>query len=183
MVRHPAGSGRTRLSSVDPAPLIVTAELPEALQSRADQLRQAHFPPERNFLKAHVTLFHALPSFAEGEVRDALAQEARARPVAARLVDVMNLGRGTALRITSPEMLSLRERLADRFHGLLTPQDQQAPRLHITIQNKVSASEARALQQTLAPRIAATDFAFRGFELHRYRGGPWEFVQRWRFRG
>ena len=40
----------------DLAPLIVTAELPEALQSRADQLRREHFPPERNFLKAHVTV-------------------------------------------------------------------------------------------------------------------------------
>lgn len=165
------------------APLIVTAELPGALQSRADQLRAAHFPPERNYLRAHVTLFHALPPMVEGELKDALAFEARAAPVRARLEGVMNLGRGTALRLSSPAMLDLRERLADRFHGLLTPQDQQAPRLHVTIQNKVAPSVAKALQATLAPTMEPRDFAFAGLALHRYCGGPWETVHRWPFRG
>jgi hypothetical protein len=165
------------------APLIVTAELPEALQSRADQLRRQHYPPERDQLAAHVTLFHALPPSVEEELRDALAAEAKARPPLARLEGVMSLGRGTALRITSPAMLDLRERLAERFHGLLTPQDEHGPRLHVTIQNKVAPSEARALQQALAAAIAPRDIAFAGLALHRYRGGPWEFVRRWPFRG
>jgi len=164
-------------------PLIVTAELPEALQSRADQLRTAHYPPERNVLKAHVTLFHALPPSVEDELRDALAAEAKARPVPARLEGVMNLGRGTALRLASPAMLAVRERLAERFHGLLIPQDEHVPRLHVTIQNKVSPAEARALQAQLATGIDPRDFAFAGLALHRYRGGPWEFVKRWPFRG
>jgi plasmid stability protein len=166
-----------------PAPLIVTAELPEALQSRADQLRQLHFPPERNQLKAHVTLFHALPPSMEDEVRDALAAEVKAKPVSARLVGLLNLGRGTALRLESPAMLALWERLADRFHGLLTPQDEHRPRLHVTIQNKVAPSVAKALQQELAASIEPRDFAFAGLALHRYRGGPWEFVKQWPFRG
>ena len=146
-------------------------------------MRTAHYPPERNQLKAHVTLFHALPPSAEDELRDALAAEAKARPVSARLEGVMSLGRGTALRLTSPAMLDLRERLADRFHGLLTPQDEHTPRLHVTIQNKVSPSEARALQAQLAATLEPRDFAFAGLALHRYRGGPWEFVRRWPFRG
>ncbi|MGX7952992.1 2'-5' RNA ligase family protein [Tsuneonella sp. HG249] len=165
------------------APLIVTAELPEALQSRSDQLRQLHFPPERNQLKAHVTLFHALPPSMEDELRDALAAEAKAKPVPARLVGLLNLGRGTALRLESPAMLALWERLADRFHGLLTPQDEHRPRFHITIQNKVAPSVAKALQQELAASIEPRDFAFAGLALHRYRGGPWEFVRQWPFRG
>jgi hypothetical protein len=165
------------------APLIVTAELPEALQSRADQLRRLHYPPERNVLSAHVTMFHALPPSVEGELREALAAEARAKPVRARLEGVMNLGRGTALRISSPAMLEVWERLANRFHGLLTTQDQHAPRLHVTIQNKVSPHEARQLQQSLSGTIEPRDFAFAGLGLHRYLGGPWETLKRWSFRG
>ena len=188
MVRHPPRAGRAGLTGgaaavPSGAPLIVTAELPEALQSRADQLRTAHFPAERNHLKAHVTLFHALPPSVEGELRDALAAEAKARPVPARLAGIMNLGRGAALRLESPQMLALRDRLAERFHGLLTPQDAHTPRLHVTVQNKVSPSEAKALQQVLAATIEPRDFAFAGLALHRYRGGPWEFVKRWSFRG
>lgn len=165
------------------AALIVTAELPQDLQSWADQLRQAHFPPERNFLHAHVTLFHALPPSCEGELRECLAQLAREAPVPAWLEGVMKLGKGTALQITSPEMLEMREWLAERFHGMLTPQDEHVPRLHVTIQNKVSIEEAKALQAELEPRILPRDFAFRGLALHAYRGGPWDLLKRWSFRG
>ena len=41
-------------------PLIVTLALDEAAEARFDGLRQEHFPLERNHLRAHVTLFHAL---------------------------------------------------------------------------------------------------------------------------
>jgi hypothetical protein len=157
--------------------------LPEALQSRADQLRRAHFPPERNHLSAHVTLFHAIPAPYEEELREVLAAEARVKPVAARLEGVMSLGGGTALKLTSQGMLQLRERIAERFHGLLTPQDQQVPRLHVTVQNKVSPTTAKALQQQLSATLEPRDFAFAGLALHRYRGGPWELVKRWSFRG
>lgn len=167
-----------------PAALIITAELPEDLQSRANQLRREHFPPERNFLDAHVTLFHALPPSAEGEVKDCLAALARANPpVPARLAGVMKLGKGTALKLESPAMLALRDDLAERFHGLLTPQDEHRPQLHVTIQNKVSIEAAKALQAQLAVQVIPRDFAFRGLELHAYKGGPWDCIQRWRFRG
>lgn len=166
------------------APLIVTAELPGEVQALADRLRQDHFPPERNFLKAHVTLFHALPPGAQDELRDALVALARANaPVPARLTGVMKLGKGTALRIESPAMLALRDDLADRFHGLLTPQDEHRPRLHVTVQNKVTIEAAKALQAELAAAIEPRDFAFRALAMHAYRGGPWERLGIYPFRG
>jgi hypothetical protein len=79
-------------------------------------------------------------------------------------------------------MLALRDELALRFHGLLTPQDQHRPRLHITVQNKVAVKEAKALQAWLTPRVEPREFAFRGLSLHAYRGGPWEALGRYAFR-
>lgn len=167
----------------DIAPFIVTAELPPDLAKWATGLRTAHFPPERNYLKAHVTLFHALPYFAADEIRVALAQEAaEAAPVEGELVGLMSLGGGTALKLSSPAMLDLRDRLADRFHGLLTSQDSHRPRLHVTIQNKVSLKEARALQAQLAPQIMPRRFHFTGLGLHIYRSGPWEHIRNFPFR-
>lgn len=164
-------------------PLIVTAELPPDLYSWATQLRTDHFPPKRNFLKAHVTLFHALPPMVEGEVRDLLARLANLAPVPARLEGVTSLGRGTALKLSSPAMIDLRDEVADHFKGMLTAQDQARPRLHITVQNKVTLAEAIALQQELASRVEPREFTFRGVELHAYLGGPWDLLGRWRFRG
>jgi hypothetical protein len=165
------------------APLIVTAELPPDLQAWATSLRQRHFPPERNYLAAHVTLFHALPPSAEGEVRKSLGALAAGPPPPARLTGLMSLGGGTALKLESPALLDLRAELAERFHGLLTAQDRPAPRLHITIQNKVSAKAARTLQAELGEAVQPRDFVFAGLALHAYRGGPWEPLQRWSFRG
>lgn len=166
------------------APLIVTAELPVMLQTWANGLRKEHYPPERNQLSAHVTLFHALPPFAEAEARDLLRALAGATaPPMARLSAIMDLGGGTALRIDCPDLLALRARVADHFHGMLTAQDGHSPRLHVTIQNKVVRAQARALQDILAIDFVPRDFRFAGLALHRYCGGPWEPAGRWAFRG
>jgi hypothetical protein len=133
---------------------------------------------------AHVTLFHSLPPSAEAEVRTVLAALSAAHaPPPALLDGVVPLGSGTALTISSPAMLALRDETAERMHGLLTPQDAGRPRLHITVQNKVSPREAKALQAALMATLEPRSFAFAGLALHYYRGGPWETIQRWTFRG
>jgi hypothetical protein len=166
------------------APLIITALLPPELQARMDALRQAHFPPERNYLAAHVTLFHALPPSCEAELRQVLARIAaeHASPPA-QIEGLMSLGRGTAVKLASPALLAIRDELADHFELLLTAQDQHRPRLHVTVQNKVSPQEARALQQALAPQIQPLPFRFIGVALHAYAGGPWHHLKSWSFRG
>ena len=165
-------------------PLIVTAELPPNLHAFADRLRQEHFPRERNFLSAHVTLFHALPPSAEAEARECLARLARDNPPPpARLTGVMSLGRGTALVIECRAMLALRSEIAERFHGMLTSQDQHSPRLHITVQNKVTPGAAKLLLAELDATIQPRDFNFHGLALHAYLGGPWERIATHSFRG
>ncbi|WP_448994423.1 2'-5' RNA ligase family protein [Novosphingobium sp.] len=149
----------------------------------ADRLRRAHFPPERNHLAAHVTLFHAVPGRLEDEARAFLARlAAETAPVDALLCEVMDLGSGTALRIESPQLLNLRDHIAEHFHGMLTAQDSHRPRLHVTVQNKVERADARALQQELASNFRPRRFAFAGLALHRYLDGPWDDAGRWTFR-
>ncbi len=170
--------------AVSDRPLIVTAQLPHELQARANALRQEHFPPERNYLDAHVTLFHAIPAQCEDELKRCVKSiVGEFAPVCARLLGVMSLGGGTALKLESPAMLDLRDHIADRFHGMLTQQDQHKPRLHVTVQNKVSSRAAKALQAQLTPQIDAQDFAFRGLAIWRYLGGPWEALGDYAFRG
>ncbi|MEP6263834.1 MAG: 2'-5' RNA ligase family protein [Erythrobacter sp.] len=175
---------RTASEPVDDAPLILTAQLPADLHRWATRLRDAYFPPERNYLEAHVTLFHALPPQCAEEAADVCKQLARElAPVDGRIVGLMPLGKGTAIKLESTGILDLRDHIADHFHGLLTGQDQHRPRLHVTIQNKVAIEEAKALQAELADEIEPRSFAFRGLALHRYRGGPWEAVRDFAFRG
>jgi hypothetical protein len=39
-----------------------------------DDLRQAHFPRQRNFLRAHLTMFHRLPVEYLGQIATVLQQ-------------------------------------------------------------------------------------------------------------
>lgn len=165
-------------------PFIVTAALPQDIQSWAEALRRAHYPPERNHLHAHVTMFHSFaPSLLE-ELKDYLPQVAREfAPIEARVSGLLDLGTGTAIALESEPLLALRAMIAEHFHGSLTAQDLYEPRPHITIQNKVTKREARALQTELGPTIDSRNFTFPALELHLYHGGPWQLVKRMAFRG
>ncbi|WP_299192085.1 2'-5' RNA ligase family protein [uncultured Erythrobacter sp.] len=167
-----------------PNPFILTAALPKGIHDWADGLRREHFPPERNHLHAHVTMFHSFAPSLLDELKDFLPRiAAEFAPPEAHVTGLMDLGKGTAIALKSEPLIALRELIADHFHGSLTAQDLHTPRPHITIQNKVSKEEARALQAQLAPTIEPRTFAFPALELHLYQGGPWELVKRCAFRG
>ena len=166
-----------------PAPLLVTAELPPTVFAWADGLRRAHYPAERLRLAAHVTLFHGLPPSADGEVRRALADLARAPPPAARIDGIMDLGRGTALAIASRALVDLHAELAERLHGVIQQRDDRPLRLHVTIQDKVSRAAALALQAALAVADRPGDFQFRGLAVHLWQDELWRFSQLYAFRG
>ncbi len=171
-----------------PQPFILTAALPPDLQGWAEGLRRAHFPPERNHLHAHVTMFHSFAPTLLDELLDFIPRiTSEFEAPQGNVSGIMDLGKGTAIALKSPSLLALRALIAERFHGSLTEQDLHEPRPHITIQNKVTKSEARALQANLRAevdvRISAGPFRFPALELHLYKGGPWELVKRSAFRG
>jgi hypothetical protein len=166
------------------APIIITADMGKTDQAWANGLRRAHFPAERNFVDAHITLFHHLPPSHLPEIKSRLAALVQDYPApVAHIRDVMLLGKAVAFRVESPELLSMREALADSFRGLLIPQDQATPKLHITIQNKVEPPVAKALHAHLRETFRPRPLAISGLSAHYYRGGPWEHIGRWSFRG
>jgi len=164
-------------------PLILTAELAPEDFAWLDALRRHHFPPERNQLSAHLTMFHALPPFAEGEARQALASLSTEPAPRAFISSVMHLGGGVAFRIASDELDRMRGYIADRFHGLLTTQDAGGWSAHVTVQNKVSPRVARALIDALGTAYDRRPVRISGLGLHRYLGGPWETLRVYPFRG
>ena len=171
------------VSDFGKAPLLITARLPPDVFAWADGLRRAHFPPERNKVRAHVTLFNSLPWRVEDEVRRMLAGYATSAPPAAEITAIMPLGGGTAFAISSPALTAIHEEMLERLHGLLTAQDGARRKLHVTVQNKVSGTAAKALQADLARDFRPRNFAFAGLDLHRYLGGLWEDAGSWPFRG
>jgi hypothetical protein len=167
----------------DRTPHIVLAVLPDALQARLDGLRRTHYPPDRNRTRAHCTLFHAIPGMVAAELIDMLATLTAQTPLPrARIDRVIDLDSGTALGLFSPDLIAVRETLADHFHGLLTGGDAVPPRLHVTIQNKVDRPTARTLQRTLGATWQPVDALIPALAVHRVVDGVWLPVGTWRFR-
>src|SRR5205823_4214808 len=152
---------------------IVTAEIGPVDLAWLDALRRAHYPPERNRLPAHLTIFHALPPSAEAEVRSRLGEIARERRPKATVAGLLDLGGGVAFRIVSSDLDRIREQLASDLHGLLGAQDSGGWRPHITIQNKVAPKIARALITSVERGFVPRPLELRGLGLHRYADGPW----------
>jgi len=166
------------------APIILTAQMGKSDQKWANALRNQYFPRERNFIDAHITLFHHLPPGHLPEIKTRIKTIVReyTRPDT-MLTQLMLLGRGVAYRIESPDLLAMRGELARDFHGLLIPQDQASPRLHITVQNKVEPKEAKALYEELSADFEPRPLGIIGLSAFYYRGGPWEAIGDFPFRG
>ena len=170
------------MSAGTDAPIIVTATFGAEDAGWLNRQRAAYFPPARNHLDAHLTLFHHLSPSLAGELAQALTTETKGVPTPrAVITQVMNLGRGTAYRVASDELDGVRHRLRDRFAAMLVPQDAGGWRPHVTVQNKVTPAEAKALQAELGATFQPRPLAIRGLAAWWYRGGPWELIREHRF--
>ena len=168
----------------DDRPLVLTAELDDETFDWLDGLRRRHFPPERNHLAAHLTLFHALPGDQVGRVCTELTDVTGAQTaIAGSAARWMPLGSGVAMAIEAPALSALRGELAHRLADVLTRQDAGGFRAHVTVQNKVSPARARALRAQLETGYAARPVMVCGLRLWRYDGGPWQCVRRFGFAG
>ena len=149
------------------------------------RLRQAFFPGHRNFLSAHVTLFHHL----RPGVRDraiALAQEydwaeqldLRDGVLSVRVTKVFSMGKGVAYALEPEPLIALRQPLRDTFDGELTSQDARPwKRPHVTVQNKVDPTTAERLHRHLAARFQPCTLRVRGLCFYRYDYGPWTLLE------
>ncbi|MEP3227447.1 MAG: 2'-5' RNA ligase family protein [Parasphingorhabdus sp.] len=165
-------------------PIIMTAIMGRQDFAWADQRRRQYYPPDRNILPAHITLFHHLPPQALAEIKQAVKDmTGMNHPPKTSLHRLIHLGNGVAYELHAPDLLAMRMELADKFHGLTVLQDQQTPRLHITIQNKVSPKDAKQLVTQLSAEFEPRPFEIKGLALHYYEDGPWQSIGEWPFRG
>src|ERR1700712_3416474 len=94
------------------APIIVSAIFGPEDFAWLDGLRRAHFPPERNQLSAHLTMFHHLAPSRKPELKQRLAEAPRTARPPATASAIISLGRGVAIRIDSPQLIAIRVDLA-----------------------------------------------------------------------
>ena len=171
------------MSWEDTHPLILTAKFDEASQAVFDGLRERYFPPERNVIPAHLSLFNQLTGEMTGNILTTLAEACAGQTRIPAQVDGLRfLGKGVAYTVHAPDLGRLRSGLARSWEPWLGPQDRQKLSPHVTVQNKVQPALARALHERLQAEFEPWTARARGLGLWRYLGGPWEPVAEYPFR-
>jgi 2'-5' RNA ligase len=163
-------------------PLVLTLEMDGESFARFNELRRRFYAPGRNLVPAHVTIFNRLPSGRAREIKALLRATAAWRnPIDVTVGEVKALERGVAVFLRSPQLHALREKLAAEWRPFLAEPDLAAYRPHVTIQNNVSTAEARATQRQVSAGRLPHSLRGVGLHLWRYRDGPWEDEQLFRF--
>ncbi len=162
-----------------PPTLILTARFDAVAQTFFEAARKAHFPADRNFIPAHLTLFHQLPGEHLTETVAAVRSVTSTitAPIAARCSAVQPLGNGGAFTIEAPALWTVREQIATTFSDQLSVQDRQKsqrrPGWHVTFQNKVDRETAVRTLETVRAAFEPFETTIIALELWTYRGGPW----------
>lgn len=165
----------------DGSPLIVTLLLDEVSSGFFNDKRKKYFPSQRNYLPAHLTLFHHLPSNEPTLTEDLEAWSSEQSLLPLQVSEVKSIGKGVAYKIDCPDLLLLHKQMQTRWSRWLNPQDKQGLWPHVTVQNKVSATEAKQTLQILQESFQPFTATGTGFGLWAYKGGPWQFLQRFPF--
>jgi len=151
--------------------LILTLRMDEQAQQFFNLLRERHFPAERNFLKAHLTLFHKLP---DNDYTLRYLNTFKRASFDMEVTTLINIGAGVAYRLEGEQLKSLRAVLSKEFMDVLSPQDRQGFRGHVTVQNKTSPEAARTLLAKLTQDFTPFTVKALGLDVWEYLGGPWQ---------
>lgn len=163
------------------APLILTLTLDSHSQQYFNALRHQHFPPERNYLDAHLTLFHHLPADETQIIQSITNIAVTYNRIKLQVTGVKSIGNGVAFAMECAALQTMHKQLQQQWEAWLIPQDRQKLWPHITIQNKVHPDRAKELKQQLEQ--AFTPFEVEGIclSLFEYQGGPWKFIREFEF--
>ncbi len=171
----------TRRPIWTPMALILTLGFDDASFVRFDAARRRHFPPARNFIPAHLTLFQQLPDAAAPALARHLGCTARRTPpLPFDVTGILDFGGGAAFDLAMPGYRPLLDRLRSAWKGHITPSDDRARKPHVTVQNKVSRDRALETQKVLRAEFTAWSGTGDRLLLWRYRGGPWDALGAWR---
>lgn len=157
-------------------PVIITCKFEDEVEEYFNSLRQQYFPTAKNLVKAHLTLFHHILMPAENVLNLVKQNTLNTKPFDLSVERITFTGRGVAVVITSDELMHLHKNLQQVFKAVLTPQDKQGLWPHITIQNKASVSESKALAIGLQQRFKPFTATVIRLELFYYLNGPWKVI-------
>ncbi len=169
---------------MDLAPLILTLRFDAGSFEHFDAMRRRHFPPARNMIPAHLTLFHKLPGDRWPDIHSDLTEVARHTapvPLTAESIPLPRLRLGLCAAFRGFEGAEARTRRA-----LVRPPGTAGRRRFLPARDDPEQG-ARSGGEGALRRAEGSFVPFEaqgtGLLLWHYRGGPWEPAGEYTFDG
>ena len=161
-------------------PLVITLKIDEPSQLFFDKQRTAYFPAHANYVPAHITLFHKLPSD-NPVIENGLATFAKHPAFELLITDIMLHNSSVAYSIQSETLQQLHAQMQQTFAPYLIRNDRKILTPHITIQNKVTAYKAYKTHAFLIADFKPFVLQALGYTSWFYVKGYWEKKEEYLF--
>src|SRR3954470_17575585 len=97
------------------APVILTLSLDDNSQQFFNKMRHQYFPPERNYLDAHLTLFHHLPANEPQIMIDIKLAAKTYTTLPLQVTEIKSIGNGVAYKIECAQLQQLHRYLQQQW--------------------------------------------------------------------
>ena len=154
-------------------PLVVTLKIDEPSQLFFDKQRTAHFPPYANYVPAHITLFHKLPT-GNTAIENGLTAFAKHLAFELNVTDIILQKTSVSYSIQSKTLQQIHAQMQQTFEPYLIRNDRKILKSHITIQNKVTPYKAHKTYVFLIKDFNPFVIKALGFTSWYYVKGFWK---------
>ena len=154
-------------------PLVVTLKIDEHSQLFFNEKRIMFFPAHANYVDAHITLFHKLPSI-NLDIEIGMTQFAQHKKFDLLISDIILFETSVSYAIESPQLLHLHAKMQSKFGPYLIRNDRKIMKPHITIQNKVTTYKAQKTHALLLKDFKPFVVKAIGFTSWYYVKGYWD---------
>jgi 2'-5' RNA ligase superfamily len=152
--------------------LIITLKIDDVSQSFFNEKRKQHYPAYANFVEAHITLFHKLPSD-KNIVYDTLNEISKTNIFEMQIADIKNIENFVAYDIASTTLLNIHAKMQTAFLNMLNEKDKEKLWPHITVHNKATVYKAFKTHEKLLLDFKPFNITAIGFTTWYYAKKAW----------
>ena len=160
-------------SFLKPRPLVITLKIDESAQKFFDAERKKYFPAYCNYVDAHITLFHKLPSN-NIEIENIIEKFAKTKSFKIDITNIVLQENGVVYEIKCKELLQLHKAMQEDLARFLIRNDRKKLWPHITIQSKATNYKAFKTHAELLKKFKPLNANAIGFSCWYYVKGYWE---------
>jgi hypothetical protein len=153
--------------------LIITLKIDDTSQTFFNEKRKKYYPAYANFVDAHITLFHKLPSD-KNIVYDTLNQLCDTNAFDMQVVGIKNIENFVAYDIASLTLQNIHAAMQNAFANMLNETDRELLWPHITIHNKATVYKAFKTHEKLLVDFKPFSITAIGFTTWLYAKKVWE---------